>query len=428
MARASGLTRLASVPAYFVFKIASAIVVLKLCASYLTVSGYGEFAQLVQFGTVLNLLVVGCAQNGLIRQSAAADDDEQLAGIHGAALIIWIAAVLLLAGPLCLASKTISSILVGSTDAWQTVIAIAGISIAAGPGQIWCSILSGRKRVTTSLVAQASGLSAGIAIAAMFIVQGEPHAAATAFAAGPLLTLVVAGRAVARLGLKIGSRADASRQVVPLIGYSAAFGATSSYGALVLFALRSVYRDHFGATALGYWIAANRISDMSNQLLGLFFIQFYVSHVAGLNDTIARRRFILRCWLAAAALMTFALVVFSMAPRELVSLFLSASFIPAIPVIQTYLVGDVLAVWASLAMYTAFARGKPAHYAAIEMGTMSLMAVIALALIAVGNPAAPQLAYVSAYAVTAILVTMAFVVWSNKSASSPTARSTAFTA
>ena len=415
-------------PAYFAFKIASAILVLKLCASYLTVSEYGEFAQFVQLATVLNLLAVGGAQNGLIRQSAAAADEEQLAAIHGAALIIWVAAALLLLVPQCLASKNVSSVLVGNPNAWPTVIAITVLSLAAAPGQIWCSILSGRRRVATSLVAQASGLFASVAVATAFIARGEPHAAATAFAGGPLLTLLVAGRAVAGLRLGIASRAAALAQVLPLIRYSIAFGATSGYTALVLFGLRSLYRQHFGATALGYWIAANRISDMSSQLLGLFIIQFYVSHVAELNDRPERRRFILRCWAAAASLMTLAFLVFLVAGRELVSIFLSTSFLPAVPIIQTYLLGDVLTVWASLAMYTAFARGRPAQYAAIEIGTVSLIAVIAIALMEMGDARAPQLAYVAAYAVTAVLVTIAFFWSSGKSADSPTARKTAFTA
>jgi O-antigen/teichoic acid export membrane protein len=215
---------------------------------------------------------------------------------------------------------------------------------------------------------------------------------------------------------------------MPLIRYSTAFGATSGYTALVLFGLRSVYRHHFGATALGYWIAANRISDMSTQLLGLFFIQFYVSHVANLHDEADRRAFVVRCWAAGAALMTFAFLVFWIAGRQLVPLFLSSAFLPATPIIQTYLLGDVLTVWAALAMYTAFARGRPAQYAAIEMATVSLMAVIAMALIAAGDPRAPQLAYVSAYAVTAIVVTIGFAWTSWKHSGSPTARRTAFTA
>ena len=114
--------------------------------------------------------------------------------------------------------------------------------------------------------------------------------------------------------------------------------------------------------------------------------------------------------------MTLAFLVFFVAGRELVSIFLSTSFLPAVPIIQTYLLGDVLTVWASLAMYTAFARGRPAQYAAIEIGTVSLIAVIAIALMEMGDPRAPQLAYVAAYAVTAVLVTIAFLWSSGKSA------------
>ena len=429
MAQVRGLIRLASVPTYFVVKIAAAILLLKVCANYLTVSEYGEFAQLVQFGTVLNLLAVAAVQNGLIRQSAAAGgDEEELAGIHGAALIIWTAAALLLLAPLCLASKMVSSVLVGNAGAWPAVIVITILSLTTGPGQIWCSILSGRKRVATSLVAQASGLFAAVGLAIVFVMRGEPHAAATAFAAGPLLTLIVAGGAIVRLRLKPARRRAARAHVLPLLRYSTAFGATTGYTALILFGLRSLYRQHFGATALGYWIAANRISDLSTQLLGLFFIQFYVSHVAGLDDEAERRRFILRCWAAAAALMCSAFLVFCLASRQLVSLFLSSAFVGAIPAIRTYLLGDVLTVWAALAMYTAFARGKPGQYAMIEMATISLMGVIAIALIEMGNPNAPQLAYVSAYAVTAVVVTAAFLWSSFKAVGSPTARKTALTA
>jgi hypothetical protein len=126
--------------------------------------------------------------------------------------------------------------------------------------------------------------------------------------------------------------------------------------------------------------------------------------------------------------MTLGFLVFSFAGRALVSLFLSDAFLPAVPIIRIYLLGDVLTVWAALAMYTAFARGKPGQYAAIEMATITMMALIAIALMAMGNSRAPQLAYVAAYAVTAIFVTIAFVWSSDKSAGSPTARKTAVTA
>jgi O-antigen/teichoic acid export membrane protein len=409
MAEQAQLARLASVPAFFAVRIASAVVLLKVATSALPVSAYGEFTQLVQFNALLNLVAVGGTQNGLIRQAAAADDDDSLSAIHGAALIIWGATALLLLAMFALASGSVSTVLVGRPDERVIVLTIALLSLLSGPGQIWCSILSGRKRIQSSLAAQAVGLVGSTAGAAEFIVHGHTEAAAIAFASGSLLTLAVAAIPIARLRLSLPKWASSISQVRPLIGYSAAFAATSSYSALVLFGLRSLYRQHFGPTALGYWIAANRVSDLSTQLLGLFMIQVFVSHLAAIKGEAEQRAFILRCWLVASAGMFAILACFWAASAWLVPLFLSRSFVPATPVIRTYMIGDALRVSASLAMFTAFSRGRPARYAAIEMATLSLMAVIAVALILAGDPRAPQIAYVSAYAVTAVLVIAAFI-------------------
>ena len=270
-------------------------------------------------------------------------------------------------------------------------------------------MLSGRKRVPSSLAAQATGLLTSTAAASMLIMRGDPIAAATAFAAGPLVTMTAAFLFARSLRIRLAAPAEAMPEVKTLIGYSAAFAATSGYTAIVLFGLRSLYREEFGATALGYWMAANRVSDMSTQFLGLFMIQFFVAHVATMDDNSERRTFVVRCWAAGIAMMSLALATFSVAAEPLVRLLLSESFVPAIPAIRTYMVGDVLRVWASLAMFSAFARGKPSRYALIEIFTLTVMAGVVTALTWAGEPRAPQLGYVAAYATTAVLVTAGFL-------------------
>jgi O-antigen/teichoic acid export membrane protein len=402
------LRRLASIPVFFAIRIACAVALLKASSALLSVSAYSEFSQLIQFGAVVNLMAVAGTQNGVVRQAAAAEDEGALASVYGAALLMWAATALLLVVALALLAAKISMVLIGRPDASLGIAAITVLSLAGGPGQIWCSILTGRKRVSASLSAQAAGLLVSTAAAAAFVFKGEPQVAAIGFAGGSLVTLVVAAAMASRLNLKLGRWAAAARQVPALIGYSAAFAATSGYGALVLFGLRSVYREHFGSTALGYWIAANRVSDMSTQLLGLFMVQFFVSHLATIARAPDRRAFIIRCWTAGTATMAAVFLAFWSGSTWLVPLFLSKSFLPAVPVIRTYMIGDALRVSASIAMFTAFSRGRPARYAAIEIGTLSLMAAIALLLMRAGDPRAPQLAYVSAYAVTAAVVALAF--------------------
>jgi O-antigen/teichoic acid export membrane protein len=180
--------------------------------------------------------------------------------------------------------------------------------------------------------------------------------------------------------------------------------ATLGFSALVLFALRWFYRDRFGGTELGYWLAANRISDMSTQLLGLFMLQLFVPRLTNTSDPAERARLAVRYGLAGAALTGAALVIFLVASRPLVHLFLSDAYLPAIPGIRLYMVGDFFRVWVSVAMFGAFAAGKPGRYAAIEIATIAAMALMTVALAGSGYVRAPQMAYAGAYALSALLL------------------------
>jgi O-antigen/teichoic acid export membrane protein len=402
------LARLASVPAFFLFRVASGLLLLKLSTSFLPVSGFTIFSQFMAFAALLNMVAVGGSQNGLIRQAAAAGDDDALGRAQSAALLIWGIAAPALALLITLGSRQIARILVGTSGHWWVVVIIALLALAAGPGQIWCSILTGCKRVTSSLLAQALGLLAGTSIAAWLIVRGDPVAATIGFASGSLVTMAIALLCASSLRIPFVLPRRAGAEVRVLLRYSAAFAATTGFSSVLLFGLRSLYREDFGTVPLGYWLAANRISDMSTQLLGLFMIQFFVPHLAMLEAEPARRALALRCWAAGAAVMGSILLVFSAVSRPLVHIFLSDAYLPAIPAIRIYMAGDCLRVWVCLAMYAAFARGRPGRYALIEIGTLTMMAAITVTLIEAGEARAPLFGYAGAYAIAALLVTIGF--------------------
>jgi O-antigen/teichoic acid export membrane protein len=387
----------------------SGLLLLKLSTSFLAVSGFAIFSQFMLFSALLNMVAIGGAQNGIIRQAAAADDPAALSRVQGAALAIWGMETPVTALLIALASPAISHILIGTSGSWWVVVTIALLALAAGPGQIWCSLLSGRKRVTGSLLAQALGLLVSTVLAACFIVRGDPVAAIIGFAGGALVTLGLAWLFVSRLGLRLVGPRAAMAEVRILLRYSVAFVATTGFSSIMLFGLRSLYRTAFGTSQLGYWLAANRISDMSTQLLGLFMIQFFVPHLAMLKGDGPRRGFILRCWAAGTAMMGTIPLVFSLAPRPLVHIFLSDAYLPAIPAIRTYMIGDVFRVWVCLAMYTAFARGRPARYAGIEIATLATMAVITFLSIEAGEARAPFYGYAGAYGLVAIVATAIFL-------------------
>lgn len=403
------IARLGAVPLFFALRIASALLLLKLMASFLPVSGFALCAQLMAFGAVLNVVAVGAAQNGIIRQSAAAVDAAALARAQGAALALWLGIGPLLVAGVAANAGRLSAVILGNGDNGRAIVALAALAVAAGPGQIWCSVLSGRMHTVGSLGAQALGLLAGTATGAWFILHGRPISAGIGFACGPLVAMTVAALLMRRAGLALALPRLRPRDMRALLRYSASIAATTAVSATLLFGLRSVYRDAFGAAALGHWLAANRISDMSSQLVGLFMTQFFVPHLTAITDMAERRRFILRCGGAGAAVTAAALLVFLAASRPLAHLFLSDAFIPAIPLIRAYMVGDFLRVWVSLAMFTALASGRPERYAAIEIGTLALMAAITFALVGEGNPGAPQYGYVAAYGLVAAVAALAFL-------------------
>ena len=394
------MIRHTAIPVYFGIRILSALVLLKLSTQFLTVGAFANFTQFLAFSSLLNMMVVGGAQNGLIRQAAAAKDRE-VGEVMGAGLAISAMAVPVLGIPALLWNSMISQVLTGSPSYGGVVIAITVLALCSGPGQVCWSLLSGRKRVVQSLGAQAIGLIAGTAASAMFITRGSFVAAAIAFAAGPVLGTLVALPFVAQHGVRWR---PTTRGLVPLFGYSAATSATLGFTALVLFGLRSFYRSHFGSAELGYWLAANRISDMSTQFLGLLMLQAFVPHLAAVEDAGERTRLTVRYAALAAGLAGAALLVFTIAGKPLVHLFLSDAYAPAIPAIRLYMVGDFLRVWGSLAMFAAFAAGKPGRYAAIEIATMTVMAGLSVVLIGSGEVRAPQIAYAVAWGLTAAVL------------------------
>ena len=410
--------RLGAIATFFALRIGCALILLKLAASRLSVAGFADFSQYLAFASLVTLLAVGAIQNGLIRQVAAARSRTELDETLAAAAAIWLAASVLLLTVAIAAAGLIGVVLVGHRGEAVPVIALTAAAVFAGPGQIRCSVLTGQGRMIPSLAIQSVGLLAGAAGAAVFALRGSPSAAALAFACGSLVpsapVLALALRPLPRLP----AAARVAAQSTQLLRYSLAFGAVAAATPLTLFALRWQYRLDFGGDALGRWLSANRISDLSTQLIGLFMLQVFVPHVAQLADPAARRRFMLICGAGGMAVMALPLIAFSVAAEPLVRLFLSPSFLPAIPAIRTYMAGDMLRVWTSIAIYAAFAAGRAERYAALELAVVGAIAALAMVLMGQGYASAPQWAYLATHAAfSAGFVALLFVSWRSPAAS-----------
>ncbi len=407
--RAAGLAGMMTVPAFFVLKIGSALALLAASTAWLPVADFAEFTQLMILAALLNLAAIGGAQNGLVRMTAAAASDQEVARAHGAALAIWFAVVVVLGLLAALLRGPISTVLVGDERAAGAALSVVLLTLAGGPGQVFTSILTGRHRPGASLLAQGCGLVASTAGALWLLRQGDASGAAVAFAAGPLVAMLAALPPYLAERLPRPSLGGVGQEVRLLLGFSGATAAVAGFTSLVLFGLRAVYREQFGLETLGYWLAANRISDTTTQFLGLAILQLFLPRYTAMEDEAGAHRLVFITWAAGVAIMAGGLAVFALASEFWVRLFLSPAFLPAIAAILLYMTGDVLRVWAAVAMNAQLARGKPWLFAGIEIGTLALMGVLTIGGIAAGMTLAPMLGYLAAYAVTALCVTVWFV-------------------
>lgn len=392
-----------AVPAYFALKTIVGLAIIKFSTRYLTVEGFTVFSQFFLLSTLLNMIAAGGVQNGLIRQAAVAKDLAAVREAHDAAFAIWMAAALFIGLPIALLHGPIAILLTGSARDSSAVPWIALLCAASGPSMIYASLLAGRQRAVASLAAQAAGLLMGGAGALVLLYQGSAIGAVLAFTAGPVLTGVIGWAMVRRMRLPPrGAGGSLGNEIRLLLRYSGAFVITASTTSLAMFGLRYVYRQSFGVKALGYWLVANRISDMNIQLTGLFMLQIFLPAFAASSDDASGRRIVVRSFAVATGAMAVSLAVFAAAPRFFIHTFLSDKYLPAAVPIVMYMAGDVLRVSATLALQILLARRRLIYAIGLEIGTVSLFAAILLVGMNILGSSAPFVAQLTAQAIVAV--------------------------
>ena len=396
----------AAMGVFFGLKVGIGLALIGASSAFLSIPGFVAFSQLFLFFALLATISAAGVQNGLARQIAAAKGDAAAeARAAGAALRIWAAASLSALAIATLLRGTLSDLLVGDASLAGVVPWVTMAAAGGGFGILACAIFNGRHRAPTSLLLQSAGLVVGGLLCLWRLREGDAVGAVLGYAAGPLVTSALAamrlGREVAGfLQGGIGQR----REVRLLLGYSLVFLAIAVIMPSTLFALRHLYRETFGTDLLGYWLAANRVSDVTSQVLGLYMAQIFLPQITHERDPGRAHRLLVRTLLLGSAVMLGGWAVFRLGASFFVSTFLSAAYLPAIPFIGGYLLGDGLRVTSSLTIHLLLARGRLAASVGVEAGTAALLALYVAVLSALGRAEAPYWAYPAAYATMALIL------------------------
>lgn len=394
-----------AVGTFFSLKFALGLALIGISSARLSIPGFVAFSQLFLFFALLSTIAAAGVQNGLARQIAFANGDR--AAEHravAAAVRIWAAASLLLILLATIFRNNISQLLIGDTTLASVVPYITLAGASGGFGILACSILAGRQRAPTSLILQSAGLVVGGLLCIWWLMEGDPVGAVMGYAAGPLVTSVLAAIVVRRAGFRLGSAEGQWPEIVLLLGYSLTFLAIAVIMPVTLFALRLVYRETFGTDYLAYWLAASRVSDVTSQILGLYMAQIFLPQVARELEPGKAGHVMVKTLFIGSALMLTGWALFLIAAPFFVTTFFSEQYLPAIPFISGYLLGDGLRVTASLAMHYMLARRYLRTAVWIELGTAVLLSIYVILLTSLGYAEAPYWAYPAAYATMALLM------------------------
>ena len=401
--------------AFFGAKVLAGLALLKLSAQFLPVGGFALFSQFLMLWALLNLVASGGVQNGLIRQIANAESDIAARTALRAGVRIWGGASLAVLS-LILVREGVSVTLTGSAASGWMVPWLVLAAMVAGLGQLFSAVLIGSGRLSANVCSQTAGLVAGLGAAAACLYRAEAEWSVIAFASGSLLTPLTGWFLARKLpAVSFGPTNPLNPEIRALLGFSGAFIAVAVVTPTVLFALRHLYLQAFGVDALSDWLVANRISDVSTQLLGLFLVQWYLPTIASPGRSVPEnRKTALTAFALGSAAMGLILATFLIGAPILVPLFLSDQYLSASTPIAMYMLGDLLRVTVSVAMFHALARRRLLVYLGFEVLTASLIGILVGIGVLQGQIDAPYIGYVAGYAVVSAVICSLFLLKSRR--------------
>ena len=390
---------------FFTLKIFFGIIIISLSAKLASSFDFNLFSQFFILFAYFNLVSTAGLQNGTIREIAVLHDDPHSAvRVVGAATAIIATVGLALLIAAIIFGSVISDLLVDKSEYAWLIPLLAILAAISAYGQMLCAVLTGKGRVVMSLLAQAFALIISGILCSAFLQKQNASAAVAAFAFGSALLPIFAYFALGKDRNQMIIWPVFDRAILAkLLRFSGAFVITASSMPLALFLLRDVYRDMMGAEALSHWLAANRISDVLTQFVGVYMAQLFLPNIATAQSSIDARRHITHTVGIVFAYMLAGLACYSLAPKFWVSNFLAPQFIAGISIITAYIIGDTIRVFPSLVLYTALGTNRISLYATLEIANALVFCLLAILFLSYGLILAPAFAYILANICISIL-------------------------
>lgn len=391
-------------------RMAAFLLLLKVLAHSFGADGFGPISQVIAITALFAVLAGGGVMNGIIRNVAAAQDDEERTA--------WIRAALPVAAVVGLALGVFAVVLhlfardhifPGSLDVGPVLLFIAAAQFVVGFGNVALAWLSGTGRTGAFALAQAGGaVLASVAIAALALRQDMAAVAA----ACTLIALFPAGIAMVLAGSDVPWSAfwrsfDGKRiRIMLRFGLTMVVAVVAVPSAWIW--IRADLAVAAGWEQVGLWQSVQRLSEAYMQIFGALFVNHGLPRMARAGAADWRSGLRETAVLVAVLFAAGAVVLLSF--DELVlRLAFNAEFVGASVFVGPQLLGDGLKLASLCCVYALVSLNRPGAHALTEVVQAIVLVTVYTVLLEAEGSLAPVQAYIVSAAATLLLA--AFFLW-----------------
>lgn len=395
-----------------VVKVATALVLNKLLATYVGPAGYAVIGQFQNAVSILVNLSAGFLTTGVTKGTAQHFD------AHSTQHAVWQTAVRLGVGAsiaiglvLALASDGLAGFMLDRADMGGVFICLGIALPAIALNNLLLAIVNGKKEIRVYVVANIAGSFISLVVTGALASSFGLYGALVAFAINPALVLIATAAMVTRLEwfrFKDIFGGIEQRALRELFGF-AIMGITS---AVALPLTQMLIRDHIGSTlgtnAAGYWQASWKISEIYLMLVTTTLSVYYLPRLAEIRGGAELRSEIIKVYRLVLPIVTLGAAVMYVLRDWIIAVLFTPDFNPMRELFMWQLIGDVLKIGSWVIAYVMLGRAMVRTFVVTEIAFAALFYVASVVFIKLygieGVPIAYALTYLIYWAAMVVLL------------------------
>lgn len=362
-------------------KLFTALLVNKVIALLAGPNGIAVYGQFQSLMTLINGLAASPAQAGVIRLTAANQDDLDKVHLYWAAALravllsslLFVVVGVLLAPLLAEYVLKQANLVLPLTIFFLTIpaasLSILLLSCANGISAIRSYVIAG---ILIAIIVNMAAI-VGVYVSGL-------GGAIIGVALGQVLALIVLLRYLQTqswFSLRYYFGRISPVQVQEIFALAAMAFVAVMIAPLIQIVIRQIMTDMFGLTIVGYWQAVSRFGEMYVMVVTALLGVYYFPRFSAVADVKALRQELQKFLLFIYPLFLLGYVVIVLYKEFFITVMYSQAFLPAAELMPLQMVSDAMRILSWLTGYLVMARSSPKLFVSVEIGVGVLWVALA---------------------------------------------------